>query len=184
MLIQEGLSQLKMLRKRIADTNLQLSQYSAWNNKRNHPLGKVGVDDYSKKVAEEAVRSLFQKSKDLIDRFLRLKHAIELTNMQTEIEVAGWTMTISEALIIKREVVHQYEAVLDSIDTSLRAAISNVEYYNRDVEISKDAKADVWYLIQQKDIEEIRKFTQEFLEEVDAKLQIANATTHLIGIEE
>ena len=69
MLIQEGLTQLKILRKRMSSINEDIAKYAVWCNKRNHPLGKVGTDTYDKKTAEEAVRSLVQQANDLAARY-------------------------------------------------------------------------------------------------------------------
>ncbi len=183
MLIQEGLTQLKILRKRMSSINEDIAKYAVWCNKRNHPLGKVGTDTYDKKTAEEAVRSLVQQANDLAARYEQIKLAIERTNLVTEIEVNGTVMTIAEALHLKREGIDQKKDMLGAVERAASYAYRQVESYNHDQELSKDAKADLWYLISPAVIDSTKLFIDSFINEADGKLQIANATVHLIGID-
>jgi len=178
-LIQEGLSRLKIIRKRMNTLLKDISEYSAWPDKIKCPLGIVGKNqEYSIAHAEKELKSKIQSYNDLKDEFIRLKIAIDKTNLSTFIEVAGVKMTLHEAILYKREVKGMVESLLHSHDTSVRKAQLTVDQYNRNEAITE--KANILYLFPQGDIAKSRAFIDEFTEEVDAKMQIANATTMII----
>lgn len=179
MLIQEGLSRLKIIRKRMSTLLKDINEYSAWPDKIKCPLGIVGKNqEYSIAHAEKELKSKIQSYNDLKDEFIRLKIAIDKTNLATVIDVAGKKMTLHEAILYKREVKDMVASMLQSHDDSVRKAQMTVEQYNKNEAITE--KANVLYLFPQSDIANLRSFIDEFAEEVDSKMQIANATTTLV----
>lgn len=181
--LQECLNRLKIIDKQLQALRSDFEQMAAWRNNAAHPLGKVGTDEYSKKEAEKKMKSKQQKYIDLIKRYNELKIAIMKTNLETYIEVDDVKMSIAEAIIMKNQGVNQRQTFVQSIEQSKRQARQDVEYWNRD-NPNSEKKADVWYLVNQEEIEKIGDFVNTFIEEVDAKLQIANATTDIIGLPE
>jgi hypothetical protein len=185
MLIQQGLSELKLIKKRMEKILEELETYSAWCSKKKHPWGIQGANqEYSVKQAEKEVQAKIQAYHDLAARFFKIKAAIDRTNMQTKITVAGRTFTLHEALIYKNHLVGMNQKLVQACDTAIRKAEAEVERYNARKEKDSVDSADLLYLFPKKEIEKVDQFNIEFMEQVDAALQIANATTEIIGLEE
>lgn len=186
MLIQEGMSELKIINKKLDRLKMEIQKYSVWNNKKTHPLGKVGTDEYSKKEAEKILTSKLQSYKDLMDRYMQIKLAIKRTNLETVIEVAGEPLSITEALIIKDFLSNYQKDLIRALVNAEQNANREIEQYN--YSLPSDAEevnmAKIWYLIDPASIDDINLFVDQFAEEVDGALQVANCTTHLIGIED
>lgn len=186
MLIQEGMSELKIINKKLERLKKEIAKFSVWNNKKTHPLGKVGTDEYSKKEAEKKMQSKLQSYRDLMDRYMEIKIAIKKTNLETNIEVGDNKMSIAEALVIKDFLADYQHDLVRSLVNSENRANREIENYNNN--LPSDAEevnmAKIWYLIDPESTEDINDFLDEFTEKVDSKLQIANATTHLIGIDQ
>lgn len=182
MLIQEGLSKLKIIRKKMDGLLSDIQKYSAWNNKIKCPLGIFGKNqEYSISVAEKELKSRIQSYKDLQNEFLKIKVSIDKTNLSTMIMVAGKEMSLHEAILYKRDVLGMSNALIRAYDFSSVAAQNDVKKYNSNESITE--KADVVYLFPQTELDKSRAFIDEFIEEVDGQMQIANATTHLLDIE-
>jgi hypothetical protein len=166
------------------ETNKYIQQYAAWNNKKNHPLAKEGTDNYVKSKAEQAVKSLIQQSNDLRQRYMDIKLALDKTNLETKITVADKEMTLAEALFLKREGVGFANETIGAFAIAIATAQRDVERYNaQNSELSKAERADIWYLTSVEDQDKVKAWVAQFMEEVDGQLQIANATTHLVGVE-
>ncbi len=179
MLIQEGLSKLKIIKKRMHDLLIDIRKYSAWNDKIKIPIGIIGGNqEYSVKHAEKQMESKIQSYMDLQKEYLKIKTAIDLTNLNTAIEVAGEKMTLHSAILYKREIGYMIDNLINSYDYSISDALKSVENYNNNKEITD--KANVLYLFPIKEIDKSRDFLNNFLEEIDSQMQIANSTTELI----
>ena len=179
MLIQEGLSKLKTIRKRMQDIRGDVREFSVWNSKIKHPWGiKGGNQDYNIKEAEQVARSKIQSYHDLKNEFLRIKTAIDRTNIQTKITVAGKEFTLHEAILYKREVAEMLQELVGNYEHCALKVKRDVDRENEKDNVS--VKSDVIYLFPSDEVEKTRKFINEFLEEVDGKMQIANATVNLI----
>lgn len=185
MLIQQGLSELKLIKKRMAKIQEDLATYSAWSSKKKHPWGMKGTNqEYSVKQAEKEVKARIQSYHDLSRRFFSIKTAIDRTNLETKMTVAGKTFTLHEALLYKNQLVDMNQQLVDACNQAIRKAESDVERFNAKKERDALETADLLYLFPRQEVEKVNQFNIEFMEQVDAALQIANATTHLIGLEE
>lgn len=187
MVIQDGLTQLKILDKRMQGVLKDVEKYAARNNqKTNHPMGKVGTDEYSKKEAEKNIKSLRQSFMDLLERHKEIKLAIHKTNAQTTIEVAGREMTIEEAIYYKEQGLTAHKNFISTYNAAVNRAKRDVTDWNMRLPHDADEKlkADVWYLLSPEDIQDNRDFVESFYEEVDGALNKANATTELIGLDD
>ena len=192
MTIAEGLTKLKIIKKQLDTLNRKFSKYSAWNNKKKHPLGdsKTSVAN-TLNQAQEEINKDYQSYMDLIEEYKQIKSAIDFTNLQVTITVAGKTMTLYDALTYLRHIKPLY----DSLNKSFGNAISNAEYdvdnYNStfarvDDEQKKAVMADIIYFIDKDKIKEINDFNDQFLLEVNGKLNSQNALTQIIwpGVKE
>ncbi|MFC7441987.1 hypothetical protein [Laceyella putida] len=185
MLIQQGLSELKLIKKRMAKIQEELSTYSAWSSKKKHPWGIKGANqEYSVKQAEKEVQAKIQAYHDLAQRFFTIKSAIDRTNLETKITVAGKTFSLHEALLYKNHLIAMNKSLVEACNLAIRRAESEVERYNSKKERDSVDNADLLYLFPRQEVEKVNQFNIEFMEQVDAALQIANATTQLIGIDE
>ncbi|TCS96808.1 hypothetical protein [Hazenella coriacea] len=185
MLIQQGLSELKLIKKRMAKIKEELSTYSAWSSKKKHPWGIKGANqEYTVKQAEKEVQAKIQAYHDLSQRFFLIKSAIDRTNLETKVTVAGKTFTLHEALLYKNHLIEMNKNLVDACDVAIRRAEMEVERYNNKKDRDSVDNADLLYLFPRQEIEKVNQFNIEFMEQVDAALQIANATTSLIGIED
>jgi hypothetical protein len=185
MLIQQGLSELKLIKKRMAKIQEELSIYSAWSSKKKHPWGIKGANqEYSVKQAEKEVQSKIQAYHDLSQRFFLIKSAIDSTNLASKITVAGKVFSLHEALIYKNHLVHMNLELVNSCDVAIRSAEKEVERYNAKKDRDAIDTADLLYLFPRQELEKVNQFNIEFMEQVDAQLQIANATTNLVSFEE
>lgn len=184
LLIQQGLSELKLLKKRMSKIQEELSTYSAWSSKKKHPWGIKGANqEYSVKQAEKEVQAKIQAYHDLTKRFFQIKSAIDRTNIQTMITVAGKTFTLHEALIYKNHLVEMNQDLVQSCHYAIERAEKEVERYNHKRDRDSVDDADLLYLFPRIEMEKINQFNIEFMEQVDGAMQIANATTSLIGLE-
>ncbi|RAL25604.1 hypothetical protein [Thermoflavimicrobium daqui] len=185
MLIQQGLSELKLIKKRMDKIQSELAEYSAWSSKKKHPWGIKGANqEYSVKHAEKEVQAKIQAYHDLANRFFRIKTAIDRTNLETKITVAGRTFTLHEALIYKNHLIEMNQNLVFACDQAIRRAEAEVERFNSRKEKDLVDSADLLYLFPKQEIEKVNDFNIEFMEKVDAALQIANATTEISGLEE
>lgn len=130
MLLQEALSRLKIIDKQLVGLQEDISQYSCWNDRKNHPLGKVGTNEFSKKEAEKILKSKLQQYRDLVKRYNELKLAIQKTNLETFIEIDGKKISIAEALVIKRESLGYQDALIRAINYAKDKAEHEVERFN------------------------------------------------------
>lgn len=184
MLIQQGLSELKLIKKRMDKIQEELSIYSAWSSKKKHPWGIKGANqEYSVKHAEKEVQAKIQSYHDLSQRFFMIKTAIDRTNLETKIEVAGKMFTLHEVLLYKNHLIDMNRQLVDACNIAIRKAETDVERYNNKKDRDSVDTADLLYLFPRQEVEKVNQFNIEFMEQVDAALQIANATTHLIGLD-
>lgn len=187
MTIARGLTRLKTIKAQLANIESQIREYGAWSDKKKHPLGDTTHNDLKKNHAQarEAVSSLYQKATDLRAEFLRIKLAIDKANMTTKIEVAGKVMTIHEALIYEREIATMISGLTYAYKSSVGAAERMVHNYNTQFSNIQDSSAkaalvaDIAYLVDKKQVEELDAFAVEFLTEIDGLKNEVNALTEI-----
>lgn len=184
--IAEGLTRLKIIRKQLNSLNGDFTSYSAWNDKKRHPLGEPKSNiETSINQAREEIGKKFQSYLDLIEEFKTLKRAIDFTNLQTTIEVAGKTMTLHEALMYYKQIKPMYDNLSHSFIRSVNIAEDDVDRYNSqfarvDEDQKKMIQAGIVYFIDKDKIKKITEFNDLFLIEVDGKLNSKNALTNII----
>lgn len=186
MTIARGLTRLKTIKAQLHSITDTFNSYSAYNNKKKHPLGdnKENVEKTHNKAQEE-INSLYQQYNDLIKEYKCIKTAIDRTNMFTKVSISGEEMTIYEALLYKREVLDFKNGLLNSFKSSINKAQKDVENYNKQFvnaneELKKIVFADVSYLINKNKMDEVNKFIVEFITEIDGTLNEINALTKLM----
>jgi hypothetical protein len=170
MKIIEGMKELKVILKRINKNTEQISEYAALpDNERLH----FGTRDAQMKE----IRKLIQANADLLQTYLNIKKRIELTNLQTIVEINGAKYTISEMLVLKRVLakmmVNTFNALNDAkarmrltSHSSVRSEKAPIveKYYD---ETEKTAGQRAW---------------DDLYHAIDSRLEVINATTELMEL--
>ena len=121
--------------------------------------------------AQEEIDKDYQSYMDLITEYRDIKAAIDYTNLQVTITVAGKTMTLYDALTYLKQIKPLYDDLNRSFGEAIENAKYDVESYNASFsKISEDEKkviqADIAYFINKDKIKQINDFNDQFLLEV------------------
>lgn len=122
------------------------------------------------------VQKLIEANISFVNHFLWLKRCIEYTNVKVVVEILGQKYTIADLLNLKRSaitmILKTYEALNDS------NSLDSLRFEKKDRESTIDRFYD------EKKKNESIKYYRELLDSIDSKLEIVNATTDLIDINE
>ena len=187
MTIARGLGRMKTIRSQLQNIISDIQAYSAWNNKKRHPLGQNNVDlKANHKEAVQKIESLYQQYNDLTKEFVKIKNAIDKANMETQITIGDKTMTINEALVYKRNLSDLALEFVKGYEQSVLKAEHDVTKYNNLLkpealpeESRKQIEADILYLLPLEKVSEMKSFATEFVAEIDAVLNEVNAVTEI-----
>lgn len=171
MKIIEALKNLKTIQKRIEKNCLQIKEYCAYVSTETPPF-----ETLEKQTSE--VNSLVQANMDLEKEYLRLKKAIELTNLNVTVTIGERTYTITELISIKRVVSKLHLATYQSLNPAMAIAkLQQVFARNVQVDASNPPKIVVTFKEEERN-KSIREW-EEFVEKIDGKLEVVNAETDL-----
>ena len=172
MMIVEGLKRLGVIEKRMEKHIEEIRTYASGVDTERPLFGST-----EKQRAEVACR--VQSNKDLFDEYLVLMRRVEATNLSTQVTIKGRKITLAELLWIRRKmgklIVATYAALNRSAgQTRLHGApIRTVNGAQQPPQIEaffdeagRNARMADW---------------QEFLEEIDSRLEVVNATTSLLN---
>lgn len=170
--------------------------------------GKLVNGHYQKEDFEKTAKEKFQSVNALIERRNKIKSAVVKANGLTEVQVAGNTMTIADAINLKA-VIGFKKQLIDRLRKQHNSAKANLEKNNAQVDANalklaevalgkqgikigdNDAqaviepylKANKFELVNpldaEKKIEELEKSVGDFEAEVDAVLSEINAVTFI-----
>ena len=164
----EALKEQKKINDKI-DRNVKLIQkYSS----------KLSIEKtYFKTNEEQAeeINKLIENNHMLINHYLWLKRCIEYTNIIIKVDILGKTCSISDLIHLKRNgisMILDTYAALDDNDSSLK--IDQYEGYAVTIDRFYD----------EKDKNEKMNYWREFFDSIDSKLEILNATTELIDVDQ
>jgi len=191
MLIQEALTELKLIRNKIQSATTDLGNWSTVvDADPKHPWGEKN-GSYNIDYAKIEVEAKLQSAKDLLERYAELKAAIDYTNMVTLIEVAGQKITVAQAIIMRRMAEGKTNQpgyaklkkdLFQALKNCIEHAVARANNLNRQVDQNQlqIKKADLIYLYDVKKMTDAEMEFEQFLSELDAKLQVINATTELL----
>lgn len=167
MKIIEGMKRLRVIEKRMEQQQNLITEYAS---KLTTEMPRF----QSKDEQAAQVASLVQSNADLFDEYLRIKRAIEYTNLNVTVEMQGRTYTISDLLVIKRKMgsrmVKTYQALNDS----------TAQYRHKHTPKYEGESPRVEILYSEKDkLDNIRKW-QDLTSMIDSRLEVINATTDLM----
>lgn len=168
----EALKNLKTIEKRIHKNAEQIGQYAAY----------VSVEQPAFETEErqrQEVASLIQANADLEKEYLRLKVAIEVTNLRTTVTINGKTNSISELIAIRRGVGKFRERTYQALNAS--SALQRMQQsYNKGIDAQNPPRVVALYREEDK-IKALREW-EEFTSAIDGKLEVVNAETDLIEL--
>ncbi len=200
MSIHRGLAELKLLDSRI---NRAIAEgiYCTYNKRSNQKIQGMEIQDFKDKV----IKSSFDKVEELIKRRQNIKSAIVKSNAMTDVEIAGNTMSVAEAIERKNSIEYDRD-FLNKLKQQYSTALLNIERNNSTLTERADAQINALY--QNKDnvdpskiqslkndfieentfdlinpisikdkIDELEKEIEEFEVEVDFKLSESNSLT-------
>ncbi len=188
--IKKGMTYIKTATKRLERITKQLEEYGAWDSKSKIPLVNTdGALETNHNKAKAEISSLIQSFFDLTAEIELTREAMDRTNLHATITVAGKTMTIQRALILRRLTQPFYKSFKSAYVKTVKLATAKVDQYNNNVvAMNRDAnatevealKAQLSVFIPRDKVESVEKFLSEFLEELDGALDDVNATQELI----
>lgn len=173
MMIIEGMKRLRVIKKRMANNIESVNKYAAIvSNER--PM--FGSEDQQKKE----VKQIIQSNLDLLNEYLKLKKRIERTNLQTVVEIGGVDYTISDLLILKRELVQLVVQTYDALNTNLAQMKLNALSRQHHVAGQQGESLRIDHMFDEKEKnKELRKW-QDLYDNIDSRLEVINATTILL----
>lgn len=185
MTIARGLTRLKTIKAQI-NANNQVIRKSTTSSKRKSDLADMREDiNVNHSKAKAVVESALQSNKALATEFVNIKLAIAKANLENQVMVAGRTMSLAEAMLLRREIKDIYGAVVSSYSQSLSNTNSEVQRYNDGVmansnmsaEDKKVMMAETVSFLSFDTMNELNGFITVFMQEVDGTLNEVNALT-------
>lgn len=204
MLVTEGLNQLKLLDSRIRNGIAKANFICA--SKLSDKNARPGV---SKEDFINDAKADYQSINDLIAEREKIKAAIIESNAVTEIEIAGEKMTVAKAIDRKESILYltdllchmknQYDtsiATVNSKNVDMEKTIDSMlaQAYGRDQKEKVDENTYnaiaapiklnretglVDPLNLKDEIDKLEAYVEDFLSNIDAKLQISNCITFI-----
>jgi uncharacterized protein YcbK (DUF882 family) len=171
MKIIEALKNLKTIEKRIAKNCEDITKYAAWVD-----IETIPFETEEKQKAE--VGSLIQANLDLEIEYLRLKTAIETTNLAVQVTVKDRTYSISNLVTLKRKAKDFRTKTYLALDG--RGAVARMQQiYAKGFDAGNPPKVVAAYKEEDKN-KAIRDWA-DFVDSIDGKLEVVNAETELQG---
>lgn len=171
MKIIEGLKELKLIESKMKKNNEKIEKYSSiLDNERPQ------FESESHQIQE--VKNLVQSNKDLQERYLELKAAIERTNLSTKVKIDGQAKehTIYELIIIKRKLGDLIKQTYTSMNT--KQAASRLSSSRSSLGGSIAPK--VVPLYDERTKNEALDAHENFMSVIDGRLEVVNAVTDII----
>ena len=171
MKIIEGMKRLRVIEKRMESQRNAVTEYAS---KLSTEMPRFQTkEDQAKEVA-----SLIQSNNDLCAEYLRIKRSIEYTNLKVTVELQGKAYSISDLLVVKRKLADRMVATYRALnDTAARDRLRNAPKFD-----GETPKVEILYDERTK-LDNIRKW-QDLADIIDSRLEVINATTDLIEMEE
>ena len=170
--ITEGLKRLKTIEKRIDSNSIDITKYAS-GLATQRPL----FESEEKQIQE--VKSLVQSSMDLQAEYLRLKRQIELTNLHTQVVIAGESRPISDWLHIKRKLADLAIATYRALNDA--AAQGSTRQERAFAQPTGSSAQVVRYFKESEKNAKLREW-EDVKAAIDGRLEVINATTMLLPL--
>lgn len=174
MTITEALAEIKTIGKRLEKKRQSVLAYLARDARLKDPMERDGG-------SVEFIRKERQAIGDLERRIIELRDLIQRRNISTPLTIGGITQSVAEWLTWRREVAKpagQFLAMLGSSVQNVRKQVAKEG--RRTVESDREAKSDdVIVCVNEKELTEEIERHEQILGDLDGKLSLVNATTHV-----
>lgn len=165
----EALKNLTTIQKRMAKNNEDLTKYCSYVSTEVLPY------ETEEKQRGEVAR-LLQANHDLQAEYIRLKIAIEHTNLGTRVKFTSGEYSIAELITIRRTTGALHRATYKALN--IAPALTRLQATMRTgVEATNPPK--VIPLYSQPEADKVLRDWDEFLDTIDARLEVVNAETEL-----
>lgn len=172
MKIIEALKNLKTIQKRLDKNCLQIKEYCAYVN-----VETPAFETEEKQTSE--VNKLIQSNLDLETEYLRLKKAIETTNLAVSVSIGERNYTITELISIKRVVGKFRLSTYSSLNPA--SAILRMQQIFQKSQVDAANPPRIVPVFKEAFRNEKIRDWEEFLSQIDGKLEVVNAETELQG---
>lgn len=171
--ITEALAEIKTIVARVDKKRKGIENYVVRDARLKDPMSDEGG-------STEWVRRERQAVKDLMQRMVSIRGAIQATNRATTVTVNGTSRTVVDWLNWKKEVAPNDRAFLSSLSNMIGKARNQAKANNMAVVEGQDGKAGelVVALSEANLVAEIEEM-ETTLGELDGKLSLVNATTFI-----
>jgi flagellar motility protein MotE (MotC chaperone) len=170
MTIVEALKRLRIIEKKVQSNCTEITRYASGLSTRK-PVFE------SEARQRKEVSSLVQSSADLLKEYLDLKRRIEVTNLNTTVEIEGSSRSIAEWLIVKRKVADLLISVYNSMNDTAAAG-------ERREDRMYSAPGAAAQVVRYYSEEEKNKLLRKMMDQkaaIDGRLEVINATTPLLA---
>lgn len=131
----------------------------------------------SDEIQKQEVLSLIQSNQDLTNRFLWLKRCIDHTNLTIKVEFDGIEYTITDLLNLKRSGINFLLSTHKALnDSQALRRLSSMKYL-----VDKQVQVELLYDEKTKNNQLDR--WQTLYDNIDARLEVINATTDLVELD-
>ena len=180
--VARAMTRLKVINAQLKDLVSNQGYYGNWSNKTLCHLSDETDLDANHKASAAKIKHEFALFQELCKEIAALTLGIQRANMKTKIKIAGSTITIAEAIVIKDNTLKKYKEILGAYSNSLCNAEHMVKDYNdRLAEMPAidgvANMADMVYFTKREDIEALKAFVTTFSSEINDVLAEAYATT-------
>jgi hypothetical protein len=173
MTITEGLAEIKTIGKRIEKKRTFVLNYVARQNMFVDVLAKEGG-------SAAAIERERQAIKDLEERIITIRRAIQIENGKASITIAGITMTVADWLVWRREVAPGRQRFLGQIQERInrvREEAKKIGYKTGPAPTDpSDALGDIGVYLPEKELSAEVERLEEILGTLDGLLSLRNAT--------
>lgn len=187
MSVKRALTRLKTIEAQLEKMTSEFSRYSTESSKEVVSLvSTVGTIEDNHEAARIKMSSQYQKYTDLLAEYTRIKLAIAKSNLETTLEIAGKTMTITESLLIESKTKSYMEDLVSAVQSSERSSNVKVRNFN-DAILRNQASSDntdysllmakVDFLIDREDLDKTEQFIVEFSTELHGLIDEVNVLT-------
>lgn len=204
MTIHKALSELKILDSRI-EKEIRTGKYCTVKKKSDKLIAGSPVDDVTTSMIAH-----YNKVSDLISRRKAIKKAVVLSNAKTEVEIAGNTYTVAEAIEMKNHGIEYEKSLLNVMRSQyVQAQVSatgengtlsqRADQYVTALYGQKDSKnisseaeetrkkfieSNTYEIVDPIDIKKVGDTIEDnihsFMSEVDSVLSCSNALTNIV----
>ena len=172
MMIIEGMKTLGVIKKKMNDNTAAIERYASQVS-TERPLFET--EDKQKKT----IRELTQSNSDLKDRYLHLKTRVEFSNLMTVVEMDGHKHSISELLILQRDLADRMLATYNALND--KEGRSRLRLSTQPQASGSEAPHVVRYYKEEDKLEKQRKW-QDLIHNITIRLEVINATSPLLDL--